>query len=159
MKYKIYPIFKDCFLFFMILGIIIMLNFGLRYFYNPLIRNSPSGMTKYILDIVARVIEENADAPPEHSSREDLRKWIRNNGFNNFLPNPNWRPEKYFDVKDNTYDYFGNPLNIDYAENFPENVSVHKFKVLKYKLVVWSSGINGIDEWGQGDDIVYKEKF
>jgi len=156
MKYKIYQVLKESFGFFMIFCIIIALQFGLSSFYSPIIRESPLTRTNYILDIVARVIEDSAAAPPEHSSREELRKWIRDNGLNHFLPNPNWRPEKYFNDKDNTHDFFGNPLNIDYIGNFPKNISVHNFKILKYKLVVWSSGLNGIDEWGQGDDIVYK---
>ncbi|MFA7231938.1 MAG: hypothetical protein WC071_11765 [Victivallaceae bacterium] len=154
MKYRIYPVLKDSFLFLMIIYVIIELQFGFSKFY--IIRESPSSRTNYILNVVARTIEESVAAPPEHSSREELRKWIRNNGLNNFLPNPEWRPEKYFASKNNTCDFFGNPLHIDYTGNFPQNISAHKFKKLKYNLVVWSSGPNGINEWGEGDDVVYK---
>jgi len=155
-NHKYTPVFKDAFLFLMIFGIVAYLIFGFNEFYSPIIRSSPSEATNYILSKAAMRIEEGTDAPPANASSEELRKWVCDNGLNIFLPNPAWRPEKYFDIKDNAYDFWGNKLNIDYRENFPPGTAADKFKILKHKLLIWSSGPNGRNERGHGDDVVYK---
>lgn len=148
---------RDIILFFIVFSIAILLHFVGNEFYDPMIRLNPESMTNYILNIVARVINEQPCKINSDSSRETLRKIIVENGLNNYLPNVDWRPEKYFKVKNNAYDFWGKPLNIEFLNNFPVNIRPKKFTPLKHNLLVWSSGKNGIDEWGQGDDIVYYE--
>lgn len=151
MKYIYSLISKDLICHALICFIILGLIFGYRQFYNPILRESPSTKTIYILSIVARVINESKHTPPKN----ELLKWVCNNGLERFLPNPMWCPKKYFNVSNNAYDFFGNQLYINFIDDVSHQIPINKFKILKYNLIIWSSGPNGINEWGYGDDIVH----
>lgn len=141
----------------LVTAVLILLLFGLKEFYGSQKKDSPSKMTEYILRIMAKTIESSSIHPPKDASGKELRKWVVDNNLNFFLPNKKWCPATYYAKVDNSYDFFGNPINIEYISNIPTTINSHKFKVLKYNLVIWSSGKNGINEWGQGDDIALKK--
>ena len=142
---------------FLVTAILIFLLFGLKEFYGPLKKDSPSKMTKYILRIIAKTINNSFTPPLKNASGKELREWVIDNNLNFFLPNKKWQPVTYYPKADNSHDFFGNPINIEYISAMPPSADVQNFQVLKYDLIIWSSGANGINEWGKGDDILFQK--
>ena len=53
-------------------------------------------------------------------------------------------------------DAWGNPLCMAWRSDIMAKSSIDLLNSVDYELLIWSSGKNGIDEFGHNDDIVYE---
>jgi hypothetical protein len=61
-------------------------------------------------------------------------------------------------TKEFKLDGFGNPFNMELRKNLSSKKISTSLSSSNFELLVWSSGPNGINEFGFGDDVVYENE-
>jgi len=91
----------------------------------------------------------------------DLRQLLRITGDNRDMPGllnefikNTW--SKYSSADLDLIDAWGNPLCAAWRPDISTNASACLLNCVDYKLLIWSSGKNGINEFGYNDDVVFK---
>lgn len=56
---------------------------------------------------------------------------------------------------DHLIDAWGNPLCVAWRSDISLKASINLLNSVDYNLLIWSSGKNGINEFGYNDDVVY----
>jgi len=62
-----------------------------------------------------------------------------------------------FIVNSRLIDTWNRPVNICWRTNMPAETSSELLKSTDMDVIIWSSGENGVNEYGNGDDIFYRQ--